>query len=101
MKPVLFHPEAIAELEEALAWYAERSVRVAGAFEEAVELGVRSIETQPTRHAFLRETGKRAFRVPRFPYLLIYEETADHIWIDAVAHEKRHPDYWKGRQRKD
>ena len=98
MKTVVFHPEAVVELEEAVAWYAERSVRVARSFEEAVESGVRSIQSHPSRYAFLRKTGKRAFRVPRFPYLVIYEETSQHIWIDAVAHEKRHPDYWKSRR---
>lgn len=98
MKPVVFHPEAIQELDDAVAYYAERSFKAASAFEEAVEAGVRSIVKHPNQHAFLRNTGKRAFRLDRFPYVIIYEELSDRIWIDAIAHERRHPDYWRNRK---
>jgi plasmid stabilization system protein ParE len=98
MKQVVFHPEAFQELDEAVAYYAERSLWAATAFEEAVEKAVRSIATAPTRHAFLRQTGMRAFRLKRFPYLIIYEELRDQLWIAAVAHERRHPDYWRRRR---
>ena len=98
MKPVVFHPEAFQELDEAVAYYAERSLWAATAFEDAVEKAVRAIAADPTRHAFLRQTGKRAFRLKRFPYLIVFEELPDQLWIAAVAHERRHPDYWRRRR---
>lgn len=101
MKPVVFHPEAIQELDDAVAYYAERSLKAASTFEATVETGVRSIAQNPNRHAYLRNTGKRAFRLGRFPYLIIYEELPTGIWIDAIAHERRHPDYWKNRKAQD
>jgi toxin ParE1/3/4 len=101
MKPVVFHPEAIQELDNAVAYYAERSFKAATAFEAAIEAGVHSIAQHPNRHAFLRNTGKRVYRLDRFPYHIIYEELPDLIWIDAIAHERRHPDYWKNRKTED
>ncbi|GEP44555.1 type II toxin-antitoxin system RelE/ParE family toxin [Brevifollis gellanilyticus] len=98
MLPAVFHQEAIQELEEAVVWYAERSPRVAARFQEAIEAGVRSAQEHPERHAFLRQTGKRAVRLDRYPYLIVYEQHPGHIWINAIAHEKRHPDYWLGRE---
>jgi toxin ParE1/3/4 len=98
MKPIVFHPEAILELDDAVAYYAERSVKAARGFEEAIEAGVHAIARQPKAHAFLRDTGKRALRLARYPYLIIFEELEDRIWIDAVAHSKRRPDYWRKRR---
>lgn len=66
MKPVVFHPEAIQELDDAVAYYAERSFKAASAFEGAVEAGVHSVAQHPSRQAFLRNTGKRAFRLAGF-----------------------------------
>jgi len=37
----------------------------------------------------------------RFPYLIIFEELPGHIWINAIAHERRHPDYWRYRKAQD
>ncbi|WP_395737816.1 type II toxin-antitoxin system RelE/ParE family toxin [Prosthecobacter sp.] len=98
MKPVVFHPEAIQELDDAVAYYAERSFKAASAFEAAIEIGVNSIAQNASRHAFFCGTSKRAFRLARFPYLIIYEELPGHVWVNAVAHERRHPDYWKNRK---
>jgi len=32
-----------------------------------------------------------------FPYTLIYKPKEDAVYILAVAHQSRHPDYWKER----
>ncbi|MGV3663711.1 MAG: type II toxin-antitoxin system RelE/ParE family toxin [Prosthecobacter sp.] len=98
MKPVVFHPEAVEELDDATAYYAKSSILVAARFTEAVEAGVHAIAQHPERQAFLRTTGKRAFRLTKFPYHIVYEELPDRIWVNAVAHERRHPDYWKDRK---
>ena len=33
----------------------------------------------------------------RFPFSLIYSVESDAILIVAVAHQRRHPDYWRNR----
>jgi len=32
-----------------------------------------------------------------YPYSLVYLEQGDRVWIVAVMHAKRQPDYWKTR----
>ncbi|WP_339378699.1 hypothetical protein [Calothrix sp. NIES-2100] len=33
----------------------------------------------------------------RFPYLIFYTELEEVIWVIAIAHSKRKPNYWKQR----
>jgi plasmid stabilization system protein ParE len=40
----------------------------------------------------------RRYLVQRFPYGLIYREEGDRIFILAVAHLRRRPEYWRGRE---
>ncbi len=35
--------------------------------------------------------------LPRFPYALVFLELQTEIRVLAVAHAKRHPDYWLNR----
>ena len=42
--------------------------------------------------------GLRRFVLPRFPYSIFYYEREEDVWIAAVAHHKRQPDYWAGRE---
>ncbi len=41
--------------------------------------------------------GTRSRRVRRFPYRLVYLEQPEQLWIIAVAHQSRRPDYWLRR----
>ena len=41
--------------------------------------------------------GIRKILLRRFPYKLIYSLTVDAVYIIAVAHGHREPDYWLGR----
>jgi len=41
--------------------------------------------------------GTRSFPTKRFPFRLVYEVQPDRIWIVAVAHLSRKPDYWARR----
>jgi plasmid stabilization system protein ParE len=43
------------------------------------------------------EIGTRRLVLPRFPYNLVYEVHDDLLLIIAVAHQRRHPDYWRRR----
>jgi toxin ParE1/3/4 len=42
--------------------------------------------------------GSRRLVLPRFPYNLVYEVHDDLLLIVAVAHQRRHPDYWRRRR---
>jgi toxin ParE1/3/4 len=40
----------------------------------------------------------RRHLIERFPYAIIYREFDDRIFIVAVAHGLRRPDFWKTRR---
>ena len=97
MKPVIFHSEAEAEFERAIAYLEDCSEGLGRDMKARVEQAVTLIAKHPTRFGWLRDTGFRALRLKRFRYLVIYLELDDAIWVAAVAHEKQHPDYWRSR----
>jgi hypothetical protein len=54
------------------------------------------IGSRPTRFREL-EAGVRRYRVPLFPYSILYHVGEDQILILSVKHDRRSPDYWRYR----
>ena len=96
MKLLELLPAALAEAEEAAAWYAERDPRVAARFAEEVEAALNRIADAPHRWP-VHLHGTQRVRLTRFPYFIVYREDATRILVVAVAHEKRKPGYWRKR----
>jgi toxin ParE1/3/4 len=94
--PVRFHPEAANEVEAALAWYAERSVRAAERFIEELSSAVLMIAESPHQWARFEE-NTRQVTLRHYPYIVIYRAHPDRIEILAVAHGRRRPGYWRDR----
>ena len=69
---ITFHPEAAAEVEAAFTWYQARSVRAAGSFLTALEEALEAIAASP-------------------------ERISGGIQVQAVAHGRRRPGYWRSR----
>ena len=95
MKAVSFHPEARAELLDAFNKESpERAARLDHVVTDALDLISRdpsmwsTIKGVPVHKCVLRH---------HLPYLIIYQNLPDTIWIVAVAHSSRRPDYWKKR----
>ena len=99
MKPALYHRDAAAELEEAVAYYEERNRGLGLDFLTVVNDTVLGIRQNPELGARYKNTRLRHLVVRRFPYVLFYREYDDVIWIAAVAHGRRRPDYWTRRRR--
>jgi toxin ParE1/3/4 len=92
-----FHPEALAEHEEAARYYAERDPELAPHFVEAVEDALDRVLESPTRWRVIDEDVRRCLtRV--FPYGVLYTIEPDFVLIVAVAHCSREPGYWKNRR---
>ena len=89
-------PAALAEAEEAAAWYAERDPRVAARFAEELEAAFDRAGDAPHRWPIYLH-GTHRVRLTRFPYLVVYREDATRILVVAVAHEKQKPGYWRKR----
>ncbi len=90
------HPRAIAECRAARRWYARRSAEAADRF--AAQLGRAALQiTASPRLWPIHLHGTRAFKLDRFPYLVIFREDQEAVVIVAVAHTSRRPGYWRKR----
>ena len=93
---VRLHPDALAEAEAATEWYRRRSVRAAEMLLDELDRAIDRIGDHPGQfpeYAF----GARRMVLQRFPYLVIFRETAAGVEIIAVAHGRRRPGYWRDR----
>jgi plasmid stabilization system protein ParE len=93
---VEFHPAALREVEDAQAWYEERSVFAASAFLRELSTAIHRLRESPNRYPSA-ETGTRRVLLERFPFTIYYRATSDTVTIVAVAHQKRRPGYWSAR----
>jgi hypothetical protein len=89
----IFHPEAGAE---AVDYYEERRKGLGRDFATEVYSAIERIAVCPKAWTAV-ENGIRRCLVRRFPYGVIYSERGDKIYILAVMHLRRNPDYWKHR----
>lgn len=97
MKPVTIHPEAEAEVEESSDFYETRRIGLGADFETEVQAAIARVALMPTGFPRHGKTGYRKAFVSRFPYTIFFLEMDDVIWVAAVAHQRRQPDYWSGR----
>lgn len=93
---VRFHPEADAELHEAVSWYARQRLGLDAEFMRCVDATLAQIQRNPKRFPAVLRCARRAL-VKRFPYALFYEENDIEIMVLAVFHVKRDPDVWRLR----
>ncbi len=98
MKPVIFHPEARDETDEAAEYYAAVSDELRRDFLDEIERLASEIAQNPRRFARYQRTKYRHLVARRFPYVVYYAELDDEVWVVAVAHAKRRPGYWMNRR---
>lgn len=97
MKPIIIHSEAKAELDGAIAYYEEQKKGLGLDFLSEVERTVSKIQQNPNLGTPYKVAGLCRYVMQRFPFLIFYREFEEMIWIVAIAHSKRRPDYWKQR----
>ncbi len=98
---VRFEDEADAEYRLAGRWYEERREHLGIEFFDAVNATVDHIVAMPRAGGSVPRVASelpiRRRAVARFPYHVIYLETATEIRILAIAHDRRKPGYWQTR----
>jgi plasmid stabilization system protein ParE len=92
---VRIHPAA---LEEAVDWYAERSLQAAVRFLAELRRVIQGISGRPERFPTF-EFGTRRAVLRKFPYLIVFRETVTGMEVLAVTHGRRRPGYWRNRMR--
>jgi plasmid stabilization system protein ParE len=95
---IRYLPGALQDIDEALAYYSERSPLTAENFVRAVRIEEKLIQDFPGIASPLG-SRLRVLPVSRFPYVLVYYQAGAEIVMVAVAHVKRRPSYWKARLR--
>jgi toxin ParE1/3/4 len=95
-KRVEYHQGASADVKSAVAWYRQRSPKVALDFIEELHRAADIICEAPERWP-IGKNNTRRFLLWRFPFAIIYSEQESVVTIWAVAHGSRRPEYWAGR----
>ena len=96
MTPVVFHPEAAAEVLDAVRYYETRSPGLGFVFLGEVRHCVEQIADFPESSPVIAsDIRRRPFR--RFPYNVLYAIETDRILVVAIAHQRRRPSYWRRR----
>lgn len=100
----MLHVVAKAEAESlaAAAWYEDQRQGLGRDFLEELGRAFLAVEQNPKRYPEIPSNGRRRFRkrlLGRFPYHVIYQVIGDDVWVLAVAHARRRPNYWKRRAR--
>ena len=91
-----FHPEADEEFVEGISYYESCEPGLGLDFAREVNAAIRNAADYPAMWPEIESEVRRCL-VHRFPYGVLYSVEAQGIFILAVMHLHRDPDYWKHR----
>ena len=92
-----FHPEAEAEFFEAIEYYEECREGLGHEFAVEVYSTLDRILCFPQAWPLLEGDVRRCL-VRRFPFGVVYSHEPSGVFVLAVMHLHRDPDYWKHRE---
>lgn len=98
----IVRPEAESDLDEAFAWYEDRSTGLGEQFLAAVEAAIDAVRTTPQRFPGVHEEPDLSIRralIRRFPYgvYFIWDEERGVTSVIACMHAARDPRRWLER----
>jgi toxin ParE1/3/4 len=95
----IVHTDAEIDLVDGARYYQEQAgLRLAQDFLNEFERSAKMIESQPHLGSPWIG-GTRRWILKRFPYSIVYQiMPSGDVWIMAVAHQSRHPNYWTKRK---
>ena len=93
---IVFDKLAQLELEDASEYYELEVPGLGVQFREEIKRGISRIREYPD--AWAKEKGDvRRYLLYRFPYKILYSIEKNYIYVIAIAHCHRRPDYWVDR----
>lgn len=92
-----FSPQARAEFEDGERYYEAQVPGLGNRFRKDIQQALRRLRRWPLA-APVEHGDIRRLMLSRFPYKLLYSVEADRIYVIAVAHLHRAPDYWVDRR---
>ncbi len=96
MAKLTFAAEAKVEIKKAASYYEGCKDGLGKAFLQELESAINSISESPTRWRTIKVNFRRCL-LKKFPYGIIYKIDEDEIFVAAIMHLKRKPDYWHKR----
>jgi plasmid stabilization system protein ParE len=91
-----FHPEAEREMQDSINYYEGCQEGLGYEFAREVYKSIESIREYPKAWPLFEDDIRRRL-IHRFPYCILYSEETNEIYILAIMHLNRAPDYWKTR----
>jgi plasmid stabilization system protein ParE len=91
-----FHPEAEEEFVQAVVYYEGCEPGLGIDFSREIYASIQNALDYPAMWPKIEEVVRRCL-VHRFPYGVLYSIEPDGIFILAIMHLHRDPDYWKQR----
>ena len=93
-----FHPKVVDDLKGAVEWYDARSAGLGIGFRAAVDFRFDELEDSPSSfpRAF-EDLDYRLGRLKRFPYLILFRQKADIVFVLGVFHTASDQAKWKER----
>ena len=93
---LIIRPEAESDIQEACAWYEDKSKGLGADFIRCIDAALSLIQRSPELYAQVHKNIRRAL-IRRFPYGIFYIAEVDKIIVLAVLHVKRNPKHWQKR----
>lgn len=93
-KAVRYHSLFPRDVSEAAAWYDQRVSGLGDAFVDLVKRCVADVIADPQRFALLG-SQVRYIRIPRFPYIILFQVTPVELRLLGVVHTARSIEKWR------
>ncbi|RLA06733.1 MAG: type II toxin-antitoxin system RelE/ParE family toxin [Gammaproteobacteria bacterium] len=93
---MLFHPDTEKDIKKSYLWYKKQSSHLGDDFLNELEQSYKLIKEQPNMWLNIRD-GYKKFNLNKFPFSIIYKIDNSIIYVVAIMHQKRQPDYWINR----
>ncbi|MEX1196384.1 MAG: type II toxin-antitoxin system RelE/ParE family toxin [Pseudohongiellaceae bacterium] len=94
MKPVRFLQSAREDIRREKVFYRKINPELAQRFQNAVEVAVESVASQPLAMQALKNDIRR-WPLETFPHGILYRDEIEFVLILAVFHPKQAPDKWR------
>lgn len=92
-----FNPRARIEHLEHVAYYESRQQGLGARYLTAFNAAMVHVCAAPHRYKIEFPPNIRRYRVPGFPYNILYRQAGTDVEVLAVAPHRRRPDYWFDR----
>lgn len=91
-----FHPAVAVEITRSFLWYEKQTQGLGDDFINELEAAYTAILQFPDTWPLFQH-GFRRFLLTKFPFSILYKQSNETVYIVAVMHNSRRPNYWSER----